>query len=285
MEARGIFIQSNTKQLLGAKVAKFALETYGKAQEHNIPVTIMLVEDIPLYMEYVGIEYMRGTTLQKHNPEDLQFFTLSRFFPPSLMNYQGRALVIDPDIFALSSILPLFEMPMTHPIAACRKKDAWDSSVLVLENKELPHWQPTQLFEGLKNHTEDYTKWITLQNEAVMELPRIYNNLDTLTDDTVLLHTTKRLTQPWRTGLPIDFTRATPPHLFGIIPRIPLLKLRGKWPSTYQKHPDKKIEQQVLRLLQEAYQAGALTEEDITSALETNNLRRDIRNYLKTPTS
>lgn len=280
MNERGIFIQANTQQLLGAKIAKYALETRGEAAKHNIPVTIMHVEKMPLYMQYANITYLRGNELRTHDPNDLQFFTLSRFFPPSLMDFKGRALVIDPDIFALKSILPLFELKLSAPIAACKKKDAWDSSVMVLDNRELPHWQPPQLLEGLKNHTEEYTSWITLQKEQVMEIPRTFNSLDTLTEDTVLLHTTNRITQPWRTGLPIDFTRNTPPALFGIIPRIPLLKLRGKWPNTYQQHPDKKIETLVLSLFKEAYRDGVITREEIDMAIADNNLRKDIYEYL-----
>ena len=39
--------------------------------------------------------------------DDLQSFTPLRFMPPELMGYQGRAIVIDPDVFAVGDIFEL----------------------------------------------------------------------------------------------------------------------------------------------------------------------------------
>lgn len=281
----GAFIQSDRKQLLGAKVAKHALETRGGLMKKGIPVTIMLVEDIPVFTRYAGMAYKRGEETRIHDEKDLQFFTLSRFMPPELMRYSGRALVIDPDIFSLKDITDLFSMDLKgNSLAACKKKDAWDSSVMVLDCSTLTDWNIEKLLEGLKNETEDYRDWMQLRRESkVLELPRLWNSLDVVNEETKMLHTTQRLTQPWKTGLPIDFTPGTPPKLFGIIPRKPLLKLRGKWPTHYKPHPDASIETLFFDLAREAFEGGAVTKEDVQSGIDAKNLRNDFFELLATP--
>ena len=277
----GIFIQADEKQSIGAKVAKYALETRGKAKGHGIPVTIMQVEDNPTFTKYAGMQYKRGNELRTHDANDLQFFTLSRFMPPELMAYEGRALVIDPDIFALDDIQPLIEWQLGDAsVAACKVVGAkgdtwWDSSVMVLDNTRLRHWNIEKLLEGLKNGTEDYRNWSHLSNERVTEIPRVWNSLDLLTPETKMLHTTKRLTQPWKTGLPVDFIPGVVPKLFGFIPRFWVTH-----PTHYQTHPDKQIEKFFFILTQEALTAGAITNTEIDSAITAGDIRPDIRKLL-----
>jgi len=275
---RAVFIQANKKQLLGAKIAKFAMETHGGAKKHSIPVHIMNVEEYPWYMEHVGETYARGPEVRTHTPKDLQFFTLSRFHPPKEMSYSGRAVVIDPDIFACADIENLFTLlPQEAAIGACKKKDAWDTSVMLLNCEKLKHWDAQKLIENLVGGKDNYRTWMQLQEEEnVIEIPRTWNHLDTLTDETCMLHTTTRLTQPWKTGLPIDFTPGTPPKLFGIIPREPILKLRGKWPTHYLSHPDKNIESFILTLIKEALEANAITLEEIEEEIAAKNIREDM---------
>lgn len=274
---KGIFIQANSKQLLGAKIAKFAMETRGKAREHGIPVTIMNVEEHLTYMKYVGMTYRRGNETRVHNPDDLQFFTLSRFMPPELMGYDGLAVVIDPDIFALSDINALFKTDLQGAaIGACPKKDAWDTSVMLLDCSKLTHWSIEQLLEGLRNGTEDYRDWMQLRKESVVPLARIWNSLDELTEHTIMLHTTDRLTQPWKTGLPIDFTPGTIPKLFGILPRFWITQ-----PTHYQKHPNPAIEKIFISIAKEALDSGAVHQEEIHQAIESGDVRNDMVALLK----
>lgn len=271
---KGIFIQANKKQLFGAKLAQYALETTGGACEAGIPVTIMQVEKFPEYMKHVGMTYKRGGEVRTHDPSDLQFFTLSRFMPPQLMGYEGRALVIDPDIFALQNIIPLFETNLLgNSIASCTKygvEGAWDSSVMLLETEKLSHWNVEAFLEQLKQGSLDYTSLMQLKNEKVLTIPRTWNSLDTVSQETYLLHLTNRLTQPWKTGLPVDFTPGTVPKMFGVIPRF--------WvphPSHYQPHPDKKIEKMFFELAQRALKNGIITAEMIADEITQKNIRSD----------
>jgi hypothetical protein len=79
-----------------------------------------------------------------------------------------------------------------------------------------------------------------------------------------------RMTQPWRTGLPIDFTWNPVPKFFGVIPRFWVHR-----PKKYQPHPDSQIEKLFFVLAQEALHAGAITAEDAHAAMAAQELRKD----------
>lgn len=273
------FIQTNNKQLFGARLAKFAIERY-LADRNTISVEIINVDELPAFQSFSGKTYLRNGVLTTYNRNDLQSFTLSRFMPPELMNYEGRALVIDPDIFALTDISELLGLEMENKsIACCAKKNAWDTSVMVLDCAKLRHWNIEEILQKLEKKELDYTDIITLKTEPeenIKELPRKWNNLDTLNSDTKMLHTTNRLTQPWKTGLPIDFTRNKMPKLFGVVPRESIHKLLGKYPTHYQPHPDKEIEKFFLQLTSDALKSSVITKEEIADEVSKKNIRDDI---------
>jgi hypothetical protein len=267
----GAFIQSNTKQILGAKLAKYALEHRGGLTARGIPVTIMEVEKIPAFQAFEGKPYRKGYAPFSLTG-DLQSFTMTRFMPPEFMGFEGRALVIDPDIFALSDISALIDIDLgTAVIAAC-KKNPWDTSVMVLDCAKLSHWKISNMLDAIATGTRTYEDIAQLRDEktGIKEIPRIWNNLDTLTPGTKMLHTTMRLTQPWKTGLPIDFTWNPVPKLFGIIPRFWVTH-----PTHYQPHPDKNIEKFFFDLVREALAAGAVTQKEIEDEVKAGNLRKD----------
>lgn len=267
-----LFIQANTKQMVGALLAKFAAERLRK-DPSAFDVRIMNVEEVPEFKEFAWAGFKRGEETRVQNPNDLQSFTLTRLMPPGLMGYEGRAVVIDPDIFALRDITELFTMDLKgNALAACKKKDAWDSSVMVLDCARLTHWKIKDILESLKSGTGDYRTWMQLRAEReVLELSRDWNSLDVITPTTGMLHTTVRLTQPWKTGLPIDFTPGRVPHLFGLIPRFWV-----KQPTHYQPHPDKTVESFFLKLTKDALDAGAVKKSDLESAIGAHNVRGDL---------
>lgn len=268
---QGIFIQANKKQLVGAKIARFAMETRGKAREHGIPVSIIEVEQYPVFAQLVGKPYRVGYA--PFSFEDLQYFTLTRFMPPELMHFEGRSLVIDPDIFALTDIAPLMGMELGDAAIAACTKNPWDTSVMVLDNAKLTHWKIADIVSDIVSGKRSYETIAQLRDErmSIVPLSREWNSLDHLDADTKMLHTTKRLTQPWKTGLPIDFTFNPVPKLFGVIPRFWV-----QHPKTYQPHPDKNIQNLFFTLLTEALAAGAVTRHEIDEAIATQNIRGDI---------
>jgi hypothetical protein len=263
---RTVFIQANNKQLLGALLAQYAIERNLKTPG-SVAVKIMNVDDLSLF---------RGW-----REGDLQSFTLSRFLPPELMGYTGKAVVIDPDIFALTDINRLFDTDMGGMgVLACPKRGAWDTSVMLIDCARLTHWNVGAMLADIKAGQRDYGDIISMRYEhSIGQLPRKWNSLDHLGDGTKMLHTTNRLTQPWKTGLPIDFTRKDPGKLWGVIPRTWIGRIIGSWPSTYQPHPDKRIERFFFGLLRDALRDGAVTEELIQDQIRARYVRTDILRY------
>ena len=108
----------------------------------------------------------------------------------------------------------------------------------------------------------------------------IWNSFDKITEKTKALHTTRRITQPWKTGLPIDFTPNPMPKIFGIIPRELIHKLLGKYPTHYLPHPDKEVEKFFINLVHEALEAGAITRYEIEEAIREKHVRSDLLNLI-----
>lgn len=275
-----VFIHTNNKQLLGARVAKFAIESR-LSSYRGVEVHIMNVDEMDIFRNFHGTPYLqtKDGDLCTYDKDDLQSFTLSRFMPPELMGYEGRAIVMDPDIFALTNIEELLAFDLGGAaIAACPKKDAWDTSVMLLDCSALTHWKMSSILDDLREKRLTYKDIMTLADETVpvTPLPRIWNDLDMHTSETKMTHMTNRLTQPWKTELPIDFRRNAMPRIFGIIPREPILKVLGKYPSHYEKHPNPKIERLFFDLVKAALADGAITMHDIESEIEKGNVRPDL---------
>jgi hypothetical protein len=275
-----IFIQANNKQLIGAKVAQAAIMRNSK-----ILPRILNVDNI----EGLGLEnlnYKRGGSWTRLDLKDLQSFTLVRFLPPTLMNFEGFALVIDPDIFALNNLSDLFDLINTQDfsVLACEKKGFFDSSVMLINNSNFPKeysWE--NIVVKLKNGSLDYVDLMSLNldNINVKNLDRRFNSLDEISNDTIFLHTTNRLTQPWKTGLKVDFTRNNPGKYFNLVPKNMVLKILGKYPSRYIGHPSPEIEKLFFKLANWAIQEGYLSIEEVNQAIEDGAVRRDFLKFIK----
>ena len=277
-----IYIQANANQWIAARVAKFAVETRGRARERGIPVALMNVNEMPCFKAFTGATIRSGPLMTTYDPGEVQSFTLSRFMPPELMGYSGRALVLDPDVFALADVGELLATDLRgNAIAACPRADGWESSVMLLDCARLRHWNIAHILSGLRNLTLDYDDLIRLRTETqVMDLPSKWNALDELGPETAMLHTTRNTTQPWKTGLPFDFPVPRLPAVFGIIPREPLRRLLGKPVGIYQPHPRREVEKVFIDLMREALHAGALTDADIDHAIAHKFVRPDIRRHI-----
>ena len=96
-----VFIHSNHRQLIGALVSQHSLRRYSRNAE-RFDVEILHTEDHPFLREPEGELYLREGEAVPWHYDDLQSFTPLRFMPPERMGYEGRALVIDPDVFAVA---------------------------------------------------------------------------------------------------------------------------------------------------------------------------------------
>jgi hypothetical protein len=273
------FVQSNNKQLLGAKIAKFCL-----VKELGVETSILNVDE----MSDLGLEqlrYKRSGKWHNHNSKDLQSFTLVRFLPPTLLDFKGFAIVIDPDIFALRDLSEILEICKNQDfsIAARRKNSFFDSSVMIINCESLRNqYSWNSILEALKYGKLDYVDLMSLNLPGIkiFELEQKYNSYDSFDPQTLFLHTTNRITQPWKTGLKIDFTRTDPGKYLGIISKKIVLKIFGNWPSRYQPHPSKEVESKFFSLVRLAMSAGVLTIKDIEEAISLKTVRPDFKKLL-----
>lgn len=93
-----VFVHTNQNQIVGALVAEYALWRNSKNND-KFDVKIINQNDYPYFRAPEGQLNLRDGIKRPWFNEDLQSFTPTRFMP-ELMGYQGRSVVIDPDIFA-----------------------------------------------------------------------------------------------------------------------------------------------------------------------------------------
>lgn len=273
-----VFIHTNGKQNAGAIVSARSLKR-NSAKPNAFEVKIIRQEDFGFFKDFEGRKFRRAGGWRKWKNSDLQSFTPTRFMAPELMGYEGRAVVIDPDVFAVSDVNELLTRDMEGKAIMARhrpghngREDYIASSVMLLDCEKLKHWNVRQQFEDMFAGKLDYEDWIILGNEpreTIGVLETEWNDFDRLTPATKLLHNTKRRTQPWKTGLPVDFTNRT--SWIGRFLPENVLRVRGK----YKKHPDPRQEALFFSLLRECVENGMITQDEIEAEMRDNHVRHD----------
>ncbi len=285
----GVFIQTNHKQLTGALVAEHAIRRYSRHNE-RFEVHLMNTRDYPFFAAREGQEYLRDGARWQWLNEDLQSFTPTRFLPPQLMNYAGRALVIDPDIFAACDVWELLDRDMQAHAILCRMRSGpkglidkcFASSVMLLDCAKLQHWNVESQFNAMFDGSLDYHRWVCLKNEdpaSIGFFENEWNDFDRFTSRTKMLHTTRRRTQPWKTGLPVDWRLS---EKFRLFPPLGWLvraqrKVFGYYGllGHYWRHPDKNQEWFFFALLKECLEQGKISESFLKAEIEAGHVRRD----------
>jgi hypothetical protein len=290
-----VFIQTNHKQITGAIVAEYALRRYSQNND-KFDVRIIHKKDYPYFDEREGQLYLRDGVKRTWLNDDLQSFTLTRFMPPELMDYQGRAVVIDPDIFAASDVWDLLSRDMRGKAILCRPRSGSKgiidrclaSSVMLLDCAKLKHWDVAQWFNELFEFKRDYMPWICLKYEdrdTIGLFENEWNDFDRLTPQTRMLHTTRRKTQPWKAGLPIDWR---PAEKFRLFPPVAWLmrarrRLFGEYAllGHYKVHPDPNQEHFFFGLLRECVAKRIISEDFIREQMRLNHVRHDAFDVLE----
>ena len=274
-----VFIQANARQLLGAKVSALSYKK-ASARPQDFDVKILTIDQYPRLIRS-GQSIRRAGHIRQWDPDDLQSFTPLRFAPPSVMGFAGRAVVTDPDCFAVSEIFDLFEHDMgDKSVMAVRRPghnkryDYIATSVMLLDCAKLTHWQFEEDIDGLFEQRFDYIDWIELKREpagTVGFLPPQWNDFDRLADDTRIVHTTKRKTQPWKSGLPVDYTlRERGPFDF-------VRRMRHRY---YKSHPDANQEALFYSLLADLVDDGRVTGAELVAEMAANHIRHDTINLV-----
>jgi hypothetical protein len=290
-----IYIHTNEKQIVGALVSQFSFKRFA-SNPSAFDVKLINTCDYPFIKSHEGRTYLRDGLHRQWKSDDLQSFTVLRFMPPQLMNYEGRSLVVDPDVFCVSDVGDLLNRDMLGRSVLARlrvntKPGVYASSVMLLNNARLMHWRVKENFEEMFKFKRDYMKWIGLElepKESIGELESVWNDFDRLNPETRMVHNTKRKTQPWKTGLPVDFR---PPEKAGSLKPANLIHrvrrvLFGEYGlmGRYKHHPDMTQERLFFALLKECVDQGHVTRHMIEKEMHLNHVRHDALEMIeKTP--
>ena len=160
-----VFIHTNQKQYLGALVS---LHSMKRNSRHADEFDVKLIEYETyqdFFAKYEGRTYSRDGDSRVWDKEDLQSFTPLRFMPPELMGYEGRAVVVDPDVFAVQDVWELLTKDMQGKAIMCRQRGTpphYASSVMLLDCAKLKHWKLADDFDALFTGKREYKKWMNL---------------------------------------------------------------------------------------------------------------------------
>jgi len=130
-----VFIHTNHRQMVGALVSEYSLKRNSRNAD-KFDVQIIHTDDHPFLKAKHGQSFLRDGVQRVWDSEDLQSFTPLRFMPPELMGYEGRAVVVDPDVFAVGDIHELLTRDMQGKALLCRSRGGSFIS------KKMP-WLPT----------------------------------------------------------------------------------------------------------------------------------------------
>ena len=266
-----IFIQTNPQQEIAAKVSMYSFVKFGFKN-----VKLLKLHNVEILKKNFGKKYYRNGKLVTFDPNDLQSFTLLRFLPPKLINDEF-CLVIDPDVFAVSnpySITKYFK-DENHKIFCTKKNSKYRSEVMLIDcKKNFKLWDFDQIIEDIFSQKIDYSKLINLEfidSKNIGLLEPSFNCLDQIDKSSILLHTSNRITQPWKEGLRVDFTVNTSKFLYikNLIRKFTGLKHNDKiFEKNYKPHPDKEINSFIQNIFQEAYSNKFIENEDFKKSLD-----------------
>ena len=116
-----VFIHTNHKQYIGALVSQYSFKR-NSPNADKFDVNIIHSNDHPFLRAKEGQSFLRAGGMRVWHMEDLQSFTPLRFLAPELMGYEGRAVVVDPDVFAVGDVYELLTRDMAGKAIMCRTR-------------------------------------------------------------------------------------------------------------------------------------------------------------------
>ncbi len=283
-----VFVHTNHKQIVGALVSRYSLERNSRNAD-KFDVRVIHTRDYAPLRDREGQAYLRDGVTRIWRYDDLQSFTTLRFVAPELMGYEGRAVVIDPDIFAVGDVWELLSRDMGAAALMCRPRSGSKerrghlaTSAMLLDCAKLTHWRWEEQFNAMFAFKRDYMDWISLKlepREGIALFENEWNDFDRLSPETKMLHNTKRRTQPWKTGLKVDYQPPEKPS--GFLPLGWLNRVRRRMFGDYallghyQAHPDRNQERFFFGLLRECLDQGIVTEDMLREEMRQNHVRHD----------
>ena len=264
-----VYIQSNKFQDLAANVSKF---TFVKNGFNN--VQILKLENNEFLKNFYGKKFFRKGKIEIFDPNDLQSFTLLRLLPESLNSYNDY-LIIDPDIFLLKDKKYFFDNLPKNKSIYCTKYNNKFRSEVIYKNNNKQNWNFEDLIQKLFNFELDYDELIHLSFNTklnINEIPLSFNEIDNFSINTILLHTSNRMTQPWKEGLNINFKKET--NFFSRIKnktkKIFRLKYDNFYDGKFIRHPNKNVINIIENLFIEAIKNNFITSNEIIKNINNN---------------
>jgi hypothetical protein len=285
-----VIIHTNDVQLVAARVGAHSLRSRSKSPD-LFDVRLLRLEETPhLYRRNnQRFVWWDGDAPSVFRRRDLQSFAPLRRMVPALLGFQGRALVLDPDVFAIGDVYELLTRDMDGKAILCCQKSQWrdgrrlySSAVMLLDCGKLTHWQWEREIDDIFRGTLRLGPWLSLLDESperIGLLEEEWNHCDTLTEKTKLLHNTEIPTQPWKTGLPADYHEHAP-RWSGALEALRRVARQMASPGKdrtvfYQPHPDPRQERSFFALLKECLDEGSITRGYLRQAMRKNYLRKD----------
>ena len=272
-----IFIQSNPNQELAAKVSAYSFSKYGF---NNI--TIMKLKENQVLNKYFYSEFFRGGSKKIYDPNDLQSFTFLRFYHPEICN--EFCLIIDPDVFAVKDpadeISKYIKENGKFKIFCTKKNDKIRSEVSLVNCKNFNLWDFNKLTHDIFNYSMDYNTVINynfVNQESIGIMSNQLNEFDEINENTILLHTTNRITQPWKESLPVDFKINTSKknYLKNFIKKTFGLNYnKNLFYKNYIKHKNENVINFVGNLFSEAYNSNFIDLSEIKVSIKNSYLSK-----------
>jgi hypothetical protein len=285
-----VVIHTNDQQMVGALVSAHSLKSRSKSPD-LFDIRLLRLEETPhLYKRHKETFFWwDGDAPSFWSRYDLQAFAPLRRMVPSFQGFKGRALLIDPDVFAIGDVYELLSRDMQGKAILCREKSEsrggrrlYSSAVMLLDCSKLTHWQWERDIDEIFAGRLKLGPWMSLLDESperIGPLEEEWNHLDTLTEKTKLLHTSTIQTQPWKTGLPADYHEYAPRDAAWL----ESLKRAAHWRASkrqepkvrFKPHPDPRQEQLFFTLLRECLEQGSITTGLLRKAIRKSHLRKD----------
>jgi hypothetical protein len=146
-------------------------------------------------------------------------FGFVRFQLPAMFNFQGKAIYLDADQIVLADLNGLAAaLDDQHPLAVVCQPQGYfgqqpvpqrlETSVMVVNCNQLPHWQPQTLFRPVvandaplqpgQIHYRDFM-WLTWMDPRDIQcLDPAWNHFNILEPNTKLVHFSHVRSQPWK---------------------------------------------------------------------------------------
>lgn len=262
-----LMIHSNRKNKIPALVS------YSSFKKHNptLNITIENLEDRQLLMNYHEKTFFRGNNKLQLNVNSSQSFFFVRFICCEIAkrkNLKKWVLIIDPDIFCLKSVELLNNFILE---AENKNKDIICYNLLssfMLINTAKIDWSEENIVNNIFTLKEDADNYMLLKKykNSVLNIPEEYNSYDILNSNTICLHTSLTITQPWKTGI-----KYYPSDLHNKIP-----SKNEKKNCVFLKHKSDKIEKITINMFKEALNNKYFTDEDLKEEIYRENIRADI---------